>query len=49
MPVDEAEMVAALAVDVVVGGGEIRGSGACAGTACDSAQGGKPRTLDLEA
>jgi hypothetical protein len=28
MPVDEAEMVAALAVDVVVGGREIRGSGA---------------------
>ena len=28
MPVDKAEMVAALAVDVVVGGGEIRESGA---------------------
>jgi hypothetical protein len=28
MPVDEAEMVAALVVDVVVRGGEIRGSGA---------------------
>jgi hypothetical protein len=28
MPVGEVEMVVALAVDVVVGGGEIRGSGA---------------------
>ena len=52
--VDEAEIVAALAMGVVVGGGEIRGSGAprerrSAGTACGSAQGRKLRTLDLEA
>ena len=45
--VDEAEIVAALAMGVIVEGGEIRGSGAA--RACGSAQGRKLRTLDLEA